>query len=287
MKTTVDNTFGVLYIAAIISAMCATRILVSKEFLTQNTVGTLQFWMYIRRYHSKDPVLVKCLDVYKYLGRWQTAKFAPVLTNGHQLPASRILRYSLPWSGSIAGESTKAVIHQLGVVCLFGQMSYISVELMLLSEVITLKAWGIASNILAAVTDLTISVVLVILLHSVKTGFKRSTDLINRLGCQRAFALWSLLLPAYLFPRHPWHCKIESNFSIFFFLLMGRLYTNSMLVTLNSREYIKSSSERATRDQYSFENVDRSRIQQSRPEPPIAIRIDRVQDVHGDVKSQN
>ncbi|KAJ7215625.1 hypothetical protein C8J57DRAFT_1396718 [Mycena rebaudengoi] len=35
----------------------------------------------------------------------------------------------------------------------------------------------------------------------------------------------------------------ETFLYMFFFLLLGRLYTNSILVTLNCREYIKSSAD--------------------------------------------
>lgn len=77
--------------------------------------------------------------------------------------------------------------------------AFSSVKLTLLADVITLKVWqkmilheyhsemtalqklSIASNTLSAVADITISIVLVIILHTAKTGFKRSTDLVNRL----------------------------------------------------------------------------------------------------------
>ncbi|KAJ7194069.1 hypothetical protein GGX14DRAFT_587161 [Mycena pura] len=45
---------------------------------------------------------------------------------------------------------------------------------------------------------------------------------------------------------------------IFFFLLLGRLYTNSLLVTLNSRDYIKSGSQPANGEQYSLEHTVRN-----------------------------
>ncbi|KAJ7109602.1 hypothetical protein C8R43DRAFT_962603 [Mycena crocata] len=121
--------------------------------------------------------------------------------------------------------------------CWLAQCRNTCVQISLLSEVISLKTIGIVFNTFSVVTDITISVVLVILLHASKTGFKRSTDLLNRLSD-----------------------KYE----------VGRLYTNSILVTLNSREYIKSASMRATEEHYSLEPSMPSALPDA-----IEIRIDR------------
>ncbi|KAJ7223148.1 hypothetical protein GGX14DRAFT_427012, partial [Mycena pura] len=110
---------------------------------------------------------------------------------------------------------------------------------------LAVKKLSIAANSLSAATDVTISIVLVLLLNSSKTGFKRSTDLINRL-------------------------------MVFTFNTVGRFYTNSLLVTLNSREYIKSSSHHASGEQYSLDESGRrsGRIDQPTRDQ-ITIRIDK------------
>ncbi|KAJ7611913.1 hypothetical protein DFH06DRAFT_1345309 [Mycena polygramma] len=62
---------------------------------------------------------------------------------------------------------------------------------------------------------------------------------------------------------------------IFFFLMLGRFYTNSMLVTLNSREYIKSTSKNASRDRFYSEAPARTRPRPAASQrDAITIRID-------------
>ncbi|KAF7366874.1 hypothetical protein MSAN_00946100 [Mycena sanguinolenta] len=65
----------------------------------------------------------------------------------------------------------------------------------------------------------------------------------------------------------------ETFLYIFFFLLLGRLYTNSMLVTLNCREYIKSSSDDHFQEQYSLD-LGHATGPQMPSREAIAITID-------------
>ncbi|KAJ6522251.1 hypothetical protein B0H19DRAFT_1086168 [Mycena capillaripes] len=133
-------------------------------------------------------------------------------------------------------------------------------ELSVLSEVITLGPLGIVTNTLSAVVDVAISVVLVVILHSAKTSFKRSTDLLNRLlGAFPSTFLCSSMFENIL--------RNNSNACVL-------LFTNSILVALNCREYIKSSNEQATRDQYSLEASARPRMPTQSQGNAIAIRIE-------------
>ncbi|KAJ7500103.1 hypothetical protein FB451DRAFT_1359040 [Mycena latifolia] len=332
MKTTVHNTFGVLFIVVMISA-------------SLYGAGILQFWMYIRKYHSKDPKIVKCLvvailicdtfqqallshAVYTYLGMSDSNRTS-LLTHCYQWKPVSSMENPL-----ILPSVVKTVIVQLFFSCAIGTMvqqfycwriykigkniwlagavsglSWVSCVLLLvyavkcvrltqLSEVITLESWGIASNVVSAATDMAVSIVLVILLHSdgvhiqhgcleklcsitwpVLIVFFRATN--QHLRCGLYYFYRGLPEHISLVRNHSSTYKeerlISSNFSIFFFLLMGRLYTTSMLVTLNSREYIISSSDHATREQYSLGNVDRPRQTGGHP---IAIRIDTMHGIH-------
>ncbi|KAJ7215626.1 hypothetical protein C8J57DRAFT_1396719 [Mycena rebaudengoi] len=47
---TVDNTYGMLYTAVVLSAALY-------------GVGIVQFWLYIRKYHAKDPLLLKLVVI--------------------------------------------------------------------------------------------------------------------------------------------------------------------------------------------------------------------------------
>ncbi|KAJ6591538.1 hypothetical protein DFH09DRAFT_1137290 [Mycena vulgaris] len=304
MTTTIHNTYGLLFIAVVVSA-------------TLYGAGILQFWMYIRKYHSQDSRVVKYLviavmicdtcqqallshAVYEYLvSSLGDPSILPSVVN--------TLMIELFFSCAIATMVQQFYcwrIYKIGQsMLLAGAVSLVSwtscamlivysvkaVKLQLLSEVITLKTLSITANTLSAVADILISVVLVILLHSAKTGFKRSTDLINRLmiftfntGLPTSICALVATICISAFP--------DTFLYIFFFLLLGRLYTNSILVTLNSREYIKSSSEHASREQYSLENSGRPRIPTAPTRDAITIRIetDTMHDFHNssqDLKS--
>ncbi|KAF7366828.1 hypothetical protein MSAN_00941100 [Mycena sanguinolenta] len=287
VASTIDNTYGLLFLAIVVSTALY-------------GAGILQFWMYIRKYHSKDPLLVKslvitvlicdtaqqsllCHAVYKYLVK--SIGDPPIL-----LSVVNTLMIELFFSCAISTLVQQFYcwrIYMIGKsVFLAGALSLVSwsscvtlliysakaVQLSLLSEVISLKAWSIAANTLSAVTDIAISVVLVILLHSAKTGFKRSTDLVNRL----MVFTFNTGLPTSVCALVATICVAafsETFLYIFFFLLLGRLYTNSLLVTLNSREYIKSSSDNHNQEQYSLDS-GRARGPQIPSREAITIRID-------------
>ncbi|PPQ75119.1 hypothetical protein CVT26_008297, partial [Gymnopilus dilepis] len=96
-------------------------------------------------------------------------------------------------------------------------------------------------NALAAAGDIVIAFSLCWLLHKSRTGFSKSNRIIDKLIL---FTVNTGLLTSL--------CAIASLTSIIvaghtylyiaFFFCIGRLYTNSLLVTLNAREMIRSSS---------------------------------------------
>ncbi|KAJ7034864.1 hypothetical protein C8F04DRAFT_1100354 [Mycena alexandri] len=254
MKANIDNTYGVLFITAIVSACLY-------------GVGILQFWMYIRKYHSKDPIVLKCLvitvmvcdtvqqallchAVYKYLVSSisdPAIRLSVVKTLIIELffifAIETLVQQFYCWRIFKIGRSL-LLAGSVSILCLASTactMVYAinAVRFALLAELISLQRLSIASNVLKAVGDVTISVVLIILLHSARTGFKRTTDLINRL----MVFTFSTALPTGV-------CSLSGAISvgtspstflyIFWFLLLGRFYTNSLLVTLNCREYIAS-----------------------------------------------
>ncbi|KAJ6620713.1 hypothetical protein B0H10DRAFT_2020188 [Mycena sp. CBHHK59/15] len=139
------------------------------------------------------------------------------------------------------------------------------------AEVITLKKLSIAANTLSAITDIVISVVLIYLLHSSKTGFRRTTDLMNRLivftfntGLPTSFSALLATISIAIWPN--------TFLYIFFFLLLGRLYTNSILVTLNCREYIREANNKATQDSYTV-SASESAPRYRNPQTPQRDRI--------------
>ncbi|KAJ3916208.1 hypothetical protein F5877DRAFT_81108 [Lentinula edodes] len=105
-----------------------------------------------------------------------------------------------------------------------------------------LRGLSVTVNALAVVGDLFIAGILTLLLQRSKTGFRKSDTMINKLTifAVNTGALTSL-------------CAVASLISIIaapntfiyisFFFSMGRLYTNSLLATLNARKMIRDAAE--------------------------------------------
>ncbi|KAJ7187082.1 hypothetical protein C8R46DRAFT_1058789 [Mycena filopes] len=307
MESTIDNTYGLLFIAVVVSSCLY-------------GAGILQFWMYIRKYHAQDHILVKslvvavlvcdtcqqallCHAVYKYLvSSLADPTILPTVVN--------TLMIELFFSCAIATLVQQFYcyrIYRIGnnvlvvvAVSLVSWASCISlliysakaVRLSFLADVITLKKLSITANTLSAVADVTISVVLVLLLHTAKTGFKKTTDLINRpivftfnTGLPTSICALVATICIAAFP--------DTFLYIFFFLLLGRFYTNSLLVTLNSREYIKSASQAASHDHFSLDtnraNAGRGQSRPQREAINVRIETDTVHDLESskDLKGMN
>ncbi|TFK45988.1 hypothetical protein OE88DRAFT_1668382 [Heliocybe sulcata] len=257
MSANLDNTLGALYVSTIVSA-------------TLYGVGCIQAWFYFHRYHAKDPwwlqalvgilwVLDTCQQavlsacVYRYLVTFHdTADIRAVLVNTliieiffsnfiaifvQQFYCWRIYRLSKSWVLAIFLAAVAwASFASLMVYCARSLRFGTFVEL---AEISTLSK---ACNILAAAADVLLSIGMILVLNMSKTGFRRSTDMINRLmifsfntGLPTAFCAIMACIFISVLPNTFWY--------IFFFLQMGRLYTNSFMVTLNSRQYIRSMSD--------------------------------------------
>ncbi|KAJ7144440.1 hypothetical protein C8R44DRAFT_759919 [Mycena epipterygia] len=297
MESTVDNVFGVMLIAVILSAVLY-------------GAGFVQFWMYIRKYHSTDPSAMKYLVIAVLIcDTCQQGLITHLIyrTLVSSIADPSILKsavstgvYQLYFGGAVATMVQQFFcwrIYKVGKsVILPGAVSFVSWTalentalrslLNLNIRTVTAAKYGSASllantslqvlaivtNSLSAGVDVTISVTLVYLLQSSKTGFtKATTDLINRLIIftfttglpTTVFALLSAICIG-AFPK--------TQLYLFFYMIVGRLYTNSLLVTLNSREFIKFGSQNASGEQYSLE---RSGIPQwQRERETIAVRID-------------
>ncbi|KIK03701.1 hypothetical protein K443DRAFT_676532 [Laccaria amethystina LaAM-08-1] len=118
----------------------------------------------------------------------------------------------------------------------------LSLPLTTFAEVAHLKTLSITVNALAAAGDILIAGTLCTLLHLSRTGFHRSDTIYTKLI---VFSLNTGLLTSL--------CAVASLVSILvagttfiyiaFFFCMGRLYTNSLLATLNARKRIRGLSD--------------------------------------------
>ncbi|KAJ7814211.1 hypothetical protein B0H14DRAFT_3878768 [Mycena olivaceomarginata] len=265
MKSTVDNTYGALFLSIVISSVLY-------------GVGMLQFWIYIRKYHAKDPLILTSLVSAVLI--FETFQLAFLCHGGYKYLVSSIadpeiyisvvnsLMIEVFFSCAIATLVQQFYcwrIYKIGnrlfVAAVMSLLSCASsvvlfvygaraVQLKFLFQVIELKPLGITSMTLTAITDVAISVSMVILLQASKTGYKRTTDMINRLviftfnnGLPTAISAILCNVTIILWPN--------TFLFILFFLLLAHLYTNSLLVTLNSRDYIKAASDDL--EQYSLE----------------------------------
>jgi len=122
------------------------------------------------------------------------------------------------------------------------------------ADLATIKALSMTVNALAAAGDVLIAAILCIMLHSSRTGFKRSDTMINTLiiFCVNTGLLTSLCAIASLVA-----IVVSPNTFIYicFYFLLGRLYCNSLLATLNARKAIRSLGENPS---YSLQAIDDS-----------------------------
>jgi len=149
-------------------------------------------------------------------------------------------------------------------------------------ELLTISPLTITINAISTTADVFIAITLVILLQRSRTGFRRSDTMITRLI---VFVVNTGVLTCL--------CAIGSLISLItspktliyaaFYYCLGRLYTNSLIATLNARKTITQAIEDRSDKLYSFQTVSNgaSLYTKTRTEPPtnnISIRIDTTQE---------
>lgn len=140
------------------------------------------------------------------------------------------------WLTSIIG---LLVVGEFGSILAY---TILALQLETFTELARLKTLSITVNALAAAGDILIAVTLCTLLHLSRTGLHRSDTIYTKLI---VFSLNTGLLTSL--------CAVASLVSIIvagttfiyiaFFFCMGRLYTNSLLATLNARKRIRGLSD--------------------------------------------
>ncbi|KAL4255166.1 DUF6534 domain-containing protein [Pleurotus pulmonarius] len=251
----IDNTFGAAFVGVIVAAVL-------------HGVSCAQAWYYFT--HQNDKWFVKTLvslvilfdtihqilishTVYTYLVTnynnpdqlqllvWSV--LVEVLFNGFTafLVQSFLARRVWQLSGRniwLTGLVAFLVLSEFGCVLAFAALSLRFTTYM---ELATLKELSITVNALGAAGDVVIAFSLCVLLHRSRTGFQRSDSMINKLII---FAVNTGVLTSL--------CAIASLISIAvapttflyiaFFFCLGRLYSNSLLATLNARKMIRAAS---------------------------------------------
>jgi len=140
-------------------------------------------------------------------------------------------------------------VHHLGVRFLHDLLhnvsdggSYDSLQLVTIVQLERLKGMAMTVDIMAAVLDLLLAVTLCYLLHKSRTGFKTTDTTITRVmlftvntGLMTSICATVTVITFLEFPK--------ALIYVAFYFLGGRLYTNSLLATLNSRHVSHSAED--------------------------------------------
>jgi len=148
-------------------------------------------------------------------------------------------------------------------------------------ELLTISPLAISINAVSTAADVFIAATLVSLLQRSRTGFRRSDTMITRLiifvvntGVLTSICAIGSLVSLIVSPKTLIYAA--------FYYCLGRLYTNSLIATLNARKgVIQAIEERTDNKFYSFQTLTnvsphKSRVDQQQQQQTnnIAIRID-------------
>ncbi|KAJ3740638.1 hypothetical protein DFH05DRAFT_435279 [Lentinula detonsa] len=252
--------------------------------------GCMQAWFYYRKYSRRDSwpiqVLVAAVIICDtcQIGFLYAAVYNYTVTNqGNPLALAKIdknLIIELLFSGMIAFLVQHFYCHRIYALSKSRLLAGL-VSLTSLGSLVTL--YYFIGVVLRIVSDLAITFLMIWLLQRSKTGFKNTTDVLNRL----IVFTFNTGIPTSL-------CSIVTLILlegvpgtfiyIFVYVSMGRFYTNCLLVTLNSRDYIRqglSSNGASTSENYAMSipnNALESRLEFAGTDSTaegISIRIDR------------
>ncbi|KIK04879.1 hypothetical protein K443DRAFT_92257, partial [Laccaria amethystina LaAM-08-1] len=157
----------------------------------------------------------------------------------------------------------------------FGSLSlvaFLELRFTTVTQLEHLQPLSLSSNALGAAGDIVIAATLCTLLHRSRTGFHRSDTVINKLMVfsVNTGLLTSLCALASLVSTLAWPTTF---FYITFFFCIGRLYTNSLLATLNARKKIRELSDESTT--ISLNSLGKNRkISVSRQQQNMTIMIE-------------
>ncbi|KIY49045.1 hypothetical protein FISHEDRAFT_58530 [Fistulina hepatica ATCC 64428] len=229
-----------------------------------SAAGALQTWMYFRRYTKRDHWLVQATVFLVFvLDTCQMGILTDVGDAAYIAVAVPDIIIELIFQGCIAfvvqliWKSMQAVL-TISVLCLKLTRSsvtsqqdvalgiirfYVShaLQTTYFADLLVYIDYSTTTNALAAGADVLITVTTIATLQRAKTGFRKSTDMLNRL----IIFTFNTCIPTTLCAVVcviMIHASPDTFIYIFFYLMLGRFYTNSLLVTLNSRNYIRGAS---------------------------------------------
>ncbi|EKM81475.1 hypothetical protein AGABI1DRAFT_54253, partial [Agaricus bisporus var. burnettii JB137-S8] len=254
-----DNTMGVAFIGVVIAGMLyGVSVIQVYYYYTNQTdtwsikllVGSVMFFETIHQIlitHSMYMYLVKDAARPEMLNKliW----LVEVLFNGLTAFVVQSFLTMRVWRLSnrkiwLTGAAVLLVIGEFGCVVAF---TALSLRLKTYAQLAELKSLSIAVNALAAAGDLIIAASLCIILHQSRTGFQRSDTMIKKLIVYSVNTglLTSLCAVASLISARIYFIVLagQTFLYIMFFFCIGRLYSNSLLATLNARKSIRAAAD--------------------------------------------
>ncbi|TFK73030.1 hypothetical protein BDN72DRAFT_894272 [Pluteus cervinus] len=217
----VDNTMGAAFIGVIFAGILY-------------GVSCVQTWYYFNRYPT-DAWYIKSLV--GAVWAFDTVHQALISHTGvHRTTCTRILDIE-----SMAINYILTILIIALVLSGFACSTAFTIESMQLetwAELAELKGLSMTVNVLAVVTDVIIAAALFFYLHRSRTGFKRSDTMISKLIMFTVSTglLTSICAVASLLTIVIWG---ETLIYVAFYFSLGRLYSNSILATLNARKSIR------------------------------------------------
>ncbi|KIY47809.1 hypothetical protein FISHEDRAFT_74336 [Fistulina hepatica ATCC 64428] len=191
-------------------------------------VGMVQGWFYFSTYIKKDPWAIQLLvAIVLALETAQMIMVTDVSYRYFVTDAVTTLEEAL--------ETGRLIIYPIDLyqVMLTGFIAFFTQQnLFAISQINNLM---IATNTLTAVTDIAISGTIIYLLHTSKSGFRRTTDIVNRL----IIFTFSTGLPTALAALLSEITAQTNPDTLIYVLFNTFVYTNCLLVSLNSRDYIR------------------------------------------------
>ncbi|TRM56904.1 hypothetical protein BD626DRAFT_571228 [Schizophyllum amplum] len=287
MVATLDNTLGMLFNSVVLT-------------------GLLQMWHYYRHYAAKDGWFLRCLVIGIFCvdtaqqGMYSASVYWYCVTTHGDPTALAVLDAKLAQQVMLIGILALTVqlfycyrvfllsrrnyfvagfltVVALGTFAVTTTYYGYTTKYTMFADLANIKSLSISINVTSAVMDVMISSSMVFFLHTSKTGFKRSNDVLNRLIVftfntgipTSAAAIWSLIA------INAWP---DTFIYMLTFFIEGRLYTNCLMVTLNSRANLKSALSGSSGENYTMSSRDRSGQlpsgQRLNGSNAIAIRID-------------
>jgi hypothetical protein len=308
MSVHLDNTFGAAFIGAMVAGFLlgVSCLQAYMYFSTQSDTAITKYLVgMVVLFDVVHQALISHTVYYYVVTNWGSeavlatvvwSLLAEVLFNGFAAFCVQSFLTWRIWALSkkmwITSIVACLVLAEFGCVITFGVIALIRVRTFedLAAD---LKGLSIAVNALAAAGDVLIASVLTFLLQTSKTGFQRSDTMLNKLTlfAVNTGALTSL-------------CAVASLISILaapntfiyisFFFCMGRLYTNSLLATLNARKMIRNAGEniQTTSGQQNvsfFGSFAKSfaKYSSSTPKRPIPTELDIKIDTVHEMRSQD